>query len=532
MKVPELDIPRRVDYAGISTMSIGVTALLLGISFGGTMGWLAPLVVAMLAVGVVFIGAFIWIEGRAAEPIVPLHLFRNPIFTWAVIGACFMNMTLMVLIVYTPVYAQGVLGVSATESGLILIPMNVGLFVTGIVIGNLTTRTGRYKSFMVAGVVVMGVATLLITRLSADSTSWQLTLFTGLFGIGVGMAFQLYVLVVQNAVQRRDLGPATSSVQFFRNVANTIGTAVAGTIMTSQLASGINWHMTPRARSEAPAGEIDPNWVLNHDVLVTLPQSLADVLRSALADAMHSIYAILPWLALIVLVATLAIKSIPLRETLGAPDPEQALDSAALSNNDPNTLPLTEEEHRARGRERMMAAHLILLTEQVKRGENDLLRAAVAEFGGGDLDRGMQLLRSTSTMLLSEDPAEIDANEEFAVELSDRGEQRQMLSADLTGRLNDVAALVARQSVQAGPGTPIKPRLGTSRGIDAHALQRAVWMLDTALVADFADRRWSPVDADLPGEGEGAAGSVTPEQSPQPDDAPDPDETSRPHARR
>jgi hypothetical protein len=138
--------------------------------------------------------------------------------------------------------------------------------------------------------------------------------------------------------------------------------------------------------------------------LVTLPQSLADVLRSALADAMHSIYAILPWLALIVLVATLAIKSIPLRETLGAPDPEQALDSAALSNNDPNTLPLTEEEHRARGRERMMAAHLILLTEQVKRGENDLLRAAVAEFGGGDLDRGMQLLRSTSTMLLSEDP--------------------------------------------------------------------------------------------------------------------------------
>jgi MFS family permease len=114
MKVPELDIPRRVDYAGISTMSIGVTALLLGISFGGTMGWLAPLVVAMLAVGVVFIGAFIWIEGRAAEPIVPLHLFRNPIFTWAVIGACFMNMTLMVLIVYTPVYAQGVLGVSAT----------------------------------------------------------------------------------------------------------------------------------------------------------------------------------------------------------------------------------------------------------------------------------------------------------------------------------------------------------------------------------------------------------------------------------
>lgn len=492
MNVPELDIPRRVDYAGITTMTIGVSSALLGISFGGTLGWLDPMVVALLLVGAVFLVAFVWVEGRAAEPIVPLHLFRNSIFTWSVVASCFMNMGLMALIIYTPVYAQGVLGVSATESGLILIPMNVGLFVMGIVIGNLTTRTGRYKSFMVAGVVLMGVATVLMTRLTADSTSLQLTAFTTLFGLGVGMAFQLYVLTVQNAVQRRDLGPATSSLQFFRNVANTLGTAVAGTIMTSQLQSGINWRMTPKARSEAPPGGIDPNVVLNHEALSKLPESVVIILKAALADAMHSIYALLPWLALVVLAATLAIKAIPLRDSLPPLEPEKALDSATMSAADPNTLPLTEEEFRARSTERMMAAHLILLIEQVKRGENEMLRAAVAEYGDGDLQRGLQLLRSTSTMLLAEDPAVIDEHEEFAVELSDRGQKREMLSRDITDELNRIAAQVARHAGPAGPA--VKPRLGTSRGIDARALQRAVWMLDTALVADFAERRWNAVD--------------------------------------
>lgn len=491
MHVPELDIPRTVDYAGISTMTIGVTSTLLGISFGGTMGWLDPAVVAMLAFGAVFLAIFVWVERRAAEPIVPMHLFRNSIFTWSVVAACFMNMAMMALIVYTPVYAQGVLGVSATESGVILIPMNVALFAMGIVIGNLTTRTGRYKSFMVAGVVVVGVASVLMTRLTADSTSLQLTLYTTLFGLGLGMAFQLYVLTVQNSVQRRDLGPATSSLQFFRNVANTVGTAVAGTIMTSQLQSGIEWRMTPQARAEGPAGGVDPNVVLNPEALSKLPESVVIILKAALADAMHSIYALLPFLALIVLAATLAIKAIPLRDSLG-PAEEKPMDAAARVAVSPDALALTADEHRARGAEQMMAAHLILLIEQVKRGENEMLRAAVTEYGEGDLQRGLQLLRSTSTMLLAEDPAVIDEHEEFAVELSDRGQKREMLSADITDELNRIAAQVARHSGPAGPA--VKPRLNTSRGIDKQALQRAVWMLDTALVADYAERRWNAVD--------------------------------------
>ena len=309
MKVPEIDIPRTVDHAGIAAMTVGVTSALLGISLGGTRGWADPLVLGLLAVGAVVLVLFVFIERRAAEPIVPMYLFRNSIFTWSVIASCFMNMALITLIIYTPVYAQGVLGVSATESGLILIPMNVGLFLMGIVIGQLTTRTGRYKSFAVVGVTLMAIASVLMLRLGAHSTPWELTLWTTLFGLGTGMSFQIYTLVVQNAVQRRDLGPATSSLQFFRSVANTLGTAVAGTLMTTQLVNGLRTNMTPEAQAQIPAGGLDPNVVLDPNALVGMPEAVVAVLRESLAGAMHSVYLVLPGLAVVVLLATVAARS-------------------------------------------------------------------------------------------------------------------------------------------------------------------------------------------------------------------------------
>lgn len=515
MKVPELDIPRTVDHAGIATMTVGVTAALLGISLGGTRGWLDPLVLALLVVGLVVLVLFVQIERRAAEPIVPMRLFRNSIFTWSVIASCFMSMALMVLLIYTPVYAQGVLGVSATASGLILIPMNVGLFLMGIVIGNLTTRTGRYKSFAVAGTVVMAVASVLMLRLGHASTAWELTAYTTLFGLGVGMAFQIYTLTVQNAVQRRDLGPATSSLQFFRNVANTVGTAIAGTLMTTQLTASLGWRITPEARQHIPPEGVDPNAVLSPGAMAQLPEALALVMRLSLADAMHSIFSMLPWLALIVVGTTLLIRAIPLRDSLAPDEPALAMEAATFSTIDPHALGLTADERHARAKERLLAAHLLLLAEQAGQAENALLQGAVAEFGDGDLDRGLQLIRSASTMLLAEDPGLIDEHESFAVELSERGQRRDMLSKELTGRLTAVATRVAAQAAPGASRTPTKPRLGSAEGIDDAAMRRAIWMLDTAFVADVATRRWGidastthvdtpappapPADADAPG---------------------------------
>ena len=294
LHVPELSIDPKIDYAGISTMTVGVSATLLGISLGGSMGWLTPQVLLLLAVGLAFTVAFVLVERKAEEPIVPLGLFRNSVFTVSTVAAFFMNMGMMAVLIYIPVYAQGVLKLSATESGLILMPMNVILFFIGVVVGNLITRTGHYKEFAVAGGAIQFVGALLILGLGQGSSRIDVVLATGVLGFGYGLAFQIYMLAVQNAVQRRDLGVATSSLQFFRNIGNTLGTAIAGTIMTTQLMSGIESRLTPELRERIPTGGLDPNAVLNPGKLAYLPTELADLMRASLSDAMHAVFLLLP----------------------------------------------------------------------------------------------------------------------------------------------------------------------------------------------------------------------------------------------
>lgn len=486
LHVPELRIPPKIDHAGISTMTIGVTSLLLGISLGGQLGWTVPQVLVLLVVGTAFMSAFVAIELRAEEPIVPMNLFRNSIFTFSTLAAMSMNMGVMAVVVYIPVYAQGVLGVSATESGLILIPMNLVLFLMGIVVGNLTTWTGHYKEFAVGGAALQVVSGFLLLRLDADSTPLEVTLTTSVLGLGFGMASQIYVLAVQNAVQRRDLGTATASLQFFRNIGSTLGTAVAGTIMTTELMRGIEARLTPELAALAPQG-INPNDVLHPSALAALPEPIAAILRTSLAEAMHAVFLILPVITIFTLAMTIFIKPLKLRDTLadGEQLGRQLLDSNAMSSPDQERVLLSPADAHSRHKERIMGAHLVLLAEQAT-DTNPLLRDAIAEFGEGDLDRGLQLLRSTGTMLLSEDPAVIDEHEAFAVEFSNRGKKRRMLSDDITERLNEIALRVAERPTQ----TPTKPRIDSVEGVDGSAMRRALMMLDSALVADIASRRW------------------------------------------
>ena len=491
LHVPEESTTGKIDYAGISTMTIGVSASLLGISLGGATGWLTPQVLLLLTVGAVFIVAFVLIERKAQEPIVPLDLFRNSVFTVSTVAAFFMNMGMMAVLIYIPVYAQGVLRMSATESGLILMPMNVTLFAVGIVVGNLITKTGHYKEFAVAGGAIQIVASFLMLGLDQQSTKMEVVLATGVLGFGYGLAFQIYMLAVQNAVQRRDLGTATSSLQFFRNIGNTLGTAIAGTIMTTQLMSGIEARMTPELEAKVPTGGLDPNAVLNPGKLAYFPTELADVMRASLADSMHAVFLVLPVLTALSLIATVFIKPLKLRDTLAQPEDRgrEILDSTSMSSPDQERMLSPEDEH-ARRRERIMGAHFILLAEQVEVGQNPILEAAVADFGSGDLERGIQILRSTGTLLLTEDPGVMDEHEAFAVEFSKRGQQRRMLSESVTNRLDAVAELVSHH--RAGP--PTKPRIDTPDGIDGAGLRRALMMLDSALVADIATRRWERDD--------------------------------------
>jgi len=309
----------KIDYIGIATLTVSLVSLLLATSLGGTTyAWGSTTILGLYAVGVVALIAFVVVERRAEEPVIPLRLFRSSVFTASNIAAFAVAMVMFGSIIYIPVYAQGVLGVDATNSGLILMPLMLGLVVMGILSGLVITRTGRYKGIMLSGVAIMGAGLFLLTRLTWTSTQTQLTVAMVVLGVGLGMAMQQYTLVVQNAVARTDLGVATASTQFFRNVGSTVGIALFGTVMTSGLAAAIAGHLSPEVAARMPAGSADAGSVLDPTALAGLPPAVADAVRQGLADQLHLVFLLALPLVAVVFLATLAIKPLPLRETTHA----------------------------------------------------------------------------------------------------------------------------------------------------------------------------------------------------------------------
>ncbi|MFV0451194.1 MAG: MDR family MFS transporter [Propioniciclava sp.] len=311
-----------VDTAGILVLTVALTTILLATSWGGTSyPWLSPVILGLYAIGSVAVVVFVLIERRAGEPVIPLRLFRMRAVTASNLASFGLSMVMFGSIIYIPVYAQGVLGVNATNSGLILAPMMLTFIVMGIVTGQFISRTGSYKPIMVVGTLIMGVGVWLLTRLSATSTQTELTWSMVVLGVGIGMAMQQYTLVIQNAVDRRDLGVATASSQFFRNAGSTVGIALFGSIMTSGLNDAVTRHLPTGAAARMPAGGIDAGAVLDPSQLSALPPAIATAVRQGLADQLHAVFLLgLPIVALVIL-ATLAIQALPLRTTVDTPDP-------------------------------------------------------------------------------------------------------------------------------------------------------------------------------------------------------------------
>lgn len=413
----------RIDVAGIATLTPALVAVLLATSWGGvTYPWGSVPVIGLFAVGAALLAAFVWIELRAVNPLLPLGLFRNSIFTWSNVAAFGLAMVMFGSIIYIPIYAQGVLGVGATESGLILMPMMLGMIVLGILSGLVITRTGRYKEIMLLGVLVLTVGLWMLTRLTVDSTQLQMTAGMAVMGVGLGMAMQQYTLVVQNAVSRSDLGVATAALQFFRNVGNTVGIAIFGSVMTAGMAQAIASHLPPEL-VEGAAGleDVGAGAALDPAVTAGLPPEVLAAVRAGLADQLHDVFVLgLPVMA-VVFLATLAIRAIPLRETVQSPEDAQNeyLDTMAMSAPPEGFVPSLRQDDRpgARTRERVLGIQLGVLARQACRDDRPLFRRAVLELGGGDLDRGRALLGRASRMLTSDDPREAAEAERYAVEL-------------------------------------------------------------------------------------------------------------------
>ncbi|WP_226343754.1 MDR family MFS transporter [Agilicoccus flavus] len=416
----------KIDVLGIITLTIALVSLLLATSLGGTTyAWDSAQIISMYVVGTLFLVAFVAAETRAEEPVIPLRLFRSSIVTFSNIASFAVAMLMFGALIYIPVYAQGVLGVDATNSGLILMPMSVAMIGLSILSGLFITRTGHYKSLVVVGPVVMGLGVWLLTRLDYSAGQADLTIAMIVFGIGLGMCMQVYTLVVQNVVPRRDLGVATAASQFFRNVGSTVGIAIFGTIMTSRLATAIPEHLPAAARARMPAGGIDAGAVLDPAALATLPPVVATAVRQGLADALHDVFVAALPLAGVALLFSLLIKVVPLRDTVHTAEEggREMLDTMSHSApaGDDVVPPLGRAGDSSRTEERLLGLQLSLLCDQAVRPDRPLLRRAVTGVGGGDFDRGLALLSRTAVMLTTEDHAVAARSEKYAVEVADAG---------------------------------------------------------------------------------------------------------------
>lgn len=481
-----------LDVWGILTVAPALVLLLLATSWGGgTYPWVSLPVLGSYAVGVVLLVVFVFIERRVAEPLLPLGMFRNRAFTMSVLGALMVAMVMFGTIIYVPVYAQGVLGMSAMESGLALVPLMLGNIVFGISAGFYISRTGRYKELMVLGLILMGVAIGVLATLSADSSFWHLMIGLVLMGTGLGLSVQQFMLVVQNASPRRQLGVATSMTQFFRNIGSTVGVTILGTIMTGGLASAVASHLPADVAAEI-GGELeglDASAVLNPDLGSQFDPVVLEALRVGLTDQLTTAFlATLPMLA-IALAATLAIPNLTLRESVSNADEarQEYLTSMGQSLAKEIVPGLGHDELGARTRERLLALHLRELAEQTYRDDRELLNQAITAIGDGDLEAGRALLQRTAEMLTSEDYEQISAAEPYASSLAKKAASSGgILSEELRKELAVRAARKRRQDVL---GVVEPPVTEPYDAVNIAELRHAANDLSIVLLMDLESRR-------------------------------------------
>ncbi len=226
----------RIDFEGMAAVTLGASALVLATSWGGTTyAWGSWQIVGLLVVGVAAMVGFVLIELRAKEPILPMHLFRSRVFADCCALSVVVGFTMMGSMTFLPTFFQFVEGDSATESGLRMLPLVLGLLLTSVVAGNVVGTTGRYKIFPVVGTLVMALGLVLLSRMDPDTGLWTASAYLFTLGLGIGLSMQVLTIIVQGSVPYQKLGVATSGVTFFRTMGGAFGSATFGTLYANAL---------------------------------------------------------------------------------------------------------------------------------------------------------------------------------------------------------------------------------------------------------------------------------------------------------
>ena len=298
----------RIDYLGAALLSGAITAVLLATVWGGTTyPWASWEVIGTGAAGIALAVAFVFVERSAAEPLLPLELFRNRIVLVSCIAGLVIGALLFAVTIYAPVFMQDVLGSSATNSGALLIPLSVGWVVSSVIVGHMIVRSGRYRVFPIFGSALVLVAILLLTTLGTGSTLAAVSGYLVLVGIGMGTMFQVYIIASQNAVDVSQIGVVTGQLNFFRSMGGSFAVAGLGALLTDRLGGQLVKQLGEAGR------RIDPNNVVQTGA-GHLPPRVADGVQTALSNSLHSVWLVCVPIAVIGLALAFKLEERPLRK--------------------------------------------------------------------------------------------------------------------------------------------------------------------------------------------------------------------------
>ena len=338
----------KIDYLGAATVTASVISLLLALSWVGEgYAWGADRVVAGFIVSGVLLAAFIVFELRATEPIIPLWLFKSRVFTSAAFLMFLVGIGMFGIVLYTPLFVQGVLGKTATGSGTVLTPLVFSMTAVGIIGGQIISRVKRIKPFTLFGTVVMSCGVYLLTTLDTSSTQGTVALYLTVTGLGLGLIMPTATLAVQSTVERSMLGVATSATQFIRSLGSTVGTAVVGSLVTNTYADKLAANAPAQAPGRLVSALKDPNALVSDGARQALSraasafpggeqvvQQILGVARQSLLDGIHKGFVFVLFAVVAAIFGALLMKNIRLEEVpkVDAPQRGYPADGPAITS--------------------------------------------------------------------------------------------------------------------------------------------------------------------------------------------------------
>lgn len=325
-------VKARVDVAGMALLGIASTLLVLVSTWGGTKyEWASVQIIGMGAGTIAAAVLFVWVESKADHPIMSLHLFKDRNFNLTTAAGLITGIAMFGTLAYMPTFLQMVTGANATQAGFLMIPMMMGLLVTSIASGQLVSRTGRYKWLPITGMFIVAGALILLSTMTASLPVWIICCYLAIMGIGLGTSMQILVLIVQNQFPNSQVGMATASSNYFRQIGASLGSAVVGSLFAHRLATLLTERIPAGSSGAQGSGSINS---LTPAIVRGLPEQLRHIVVGSYSDALTPIFVYMVPLLLLAGLLLLFVKEIPLATSINRGGPLEGVEASERSQVD------------------------------------------------------------------------------------------------------------------------------------------------------------------------------------------------------